>query len=172
MLTKRRRGPYRLGEESRLAFRCLPFDIDPNMHLNNARYMMLADVGRLDLYMRLGLFDAARRRGWATMMGGLQTVYVREIRLWKRFEIASSLETFEDRQLIGRHRFLLETGETAALITTTAGVYNHPERRFMPVGEVMEMLGESATPPRPPTERERAYMASHDVARAFAKHVS
>jgi hypothetical protein len=40
-LTQRRRGPYHLGEESRLSFRCLPTDIDPNLHLNNARYMML-----------------------------------------------------------------------------------------------------------------------------------
>jgi acyl-CoA thioesterase FadM len=169
-LTQRRRGPYHLGEESRLSFRCLPTDIDPNLHLNNARYMMLADVGRIALYIRLGLFSRVNRRRWATMMGGLQSVYVREIRLWKRFDIVSSLDTFEDLQLIGRHRFVLENGETAALVTTTAGVYDRDERRFVPIGEVMEVLGEPGEPPRPPSEQERAFMASHAVARAFAKY--
>lgn len=43
MATALSRGPYRVGEESRLAFRCLPTDIDFNLHLNNARYMMLAE---------------------------------------------------------------------------------------------------------------------------------
>ena len=52
--TYRRRGPFDAGGESRLTFRCLPTDIDPNMHLNNARYMMLADMGRLDIFLRSG----------------------------------------------------------------------------------------------------------------------
>jgi hypothetical protein len=37
MATASRRGPYAVGSESRLAFRCLPTDIDFNSHLNNAR---------------------------------------------------------------------------------------------------------------------------------------
>ena len=53
--TARRRGPFRFGEESRLSFRCLPHDIDRNVHLNNARYMMLADVGRIDIFHRAGV---------------------------------------------------------------------------------------------------------------------
>jgi hypothetical protein len=44
MATASRRGPYMVGSKSRLAFRCLPTDIDFNSHLNNARYMMLADL--------------------------------------------------------------------------------------------------------------------------------
>ena len=49
-LIGRRRGPFREGDESSLWFRCLPTDIDPNLHLNNAHYMMLADMGRLDIF--------------------------------------------------------------------------------------------------------------------------
>ena len=116
----KRRGPYRLGDESRLSFRCLPHDIDRNMHLNNARYMMLADVGRIDIFLRSGFWALCSRNGWGPMMGGLQSAYVREIKLWKRFEIVSTIETWTDRQMIGRHRFLLEDGRTAAMILTCA----------------------------------------------------
>ena len=38
LATARSRGPYVMGGESRLAFRCLPTDIDFNIHLNNAHY--------------------------------------------------------------------------------------------------------------------------------------
>src|SRR5690606_21488319 len=90
-LTATTRGRYRMGDESRLSFRCLPSDIDSNLHLNNARYMMLADVGRIDIFIRAGLLGHARRHGWVPMLGGLQTVYVREIRLWKRFDVVTTI---------------------------------------------------------------------------------
>ena len=166
--TARSRGRYRLGEESRLSFRCLPTDVDTNLHLNNARYMMLADVGRIDIFARAGLIALARKRRWAPMIGGLQVVYVREIRLWKRFDVVSTIETWEDAQVLGRHRFVLEDGRTAAIVMTTAGVYDFPNRRFIPVDDIVEALGMSGQP-RPPSAEERAFMASHGGLRQLAK---
>ena len=168
MATASSRGPYRVGDESRLAFRCLPIDIDFNAHLNNARYMMLADLGRIDLFVRAGLISLARKNGWAPMMGGLQAVYAREIRLWRRFEVVSSIETWEGRQVIGKHRFVFDNGETAALILTTAGVYDRKARRFLDIDEVVAALGRSVNP-RPPTEAERLFMESHQALRRQAK---
>ena len=168
MATARPRGRYSLGEESRLSFRCLPTDIDTNLHLNNARYMMLADVGRIDIFVRTGLLRLARRRRWAPMMGGLQVVYAREIRLWKKFDVVSTLETWEDTQIIGGHRFVLEDGRTAALLMTTVGVYDFPGRRFVPIDEIIAELGADARP-RPPSEEERVFMTSHSALRRLAK---
>ncbi|TWG63496.1 MULTISPECIES: thioesterase family protein [unclassified Aminobacter] len=168
MATARSRGTYRIGGESRLAFRCLPTDIDSNMHLNNARYMMLADVGRIDIFARAGLLKLARQNKWAPMMGGLQAVYVREIRLWTKFEVVSTVETWEDTQVIGRHRFVLEDGRTAALVMTTAGVYDFRNRQFLKIDDLFNALGETARP-RPPSEEERIFMASHAGLRQLAK---
>ncbi|RUW28227.1 thioesterase [Mesorhizobium sp. M4B.F.Ca.ET.215.01.1.1] len=168
MATARSRGPYLVGGDSRLAFRCLPTDIDFNLHLNNARYMMLADLGRIDIFLRAGLIALARKNGWAPMIGGLQVAYVREIRLWRRFEVISSIETWEGTSVIGRHRFVLDSGDTAALIMTTGGVYDRRNRRFLDIAEVVAALGRSAQP-RPPTEAEQAFMASHRNLRELAK---
>ncbi|CCV14741.1 thioesterase family protein [Mesorhizobium sp. STM 4661] len=166
--TAPRRGPYLMGGESRLAFRCLPTDIDSNIHLNNARYMMLADLGRIDIFVRAGLVTLARKNGWAPMMGGLQSVYVREIRLWRRFEVVSSIETWEGTAVVGKHRFVLDNGETAALIMTTAGIYDRANRRFLDMGEVVAALGRSVQP-RPLTPAEERFMASHQGLRNLAK---
>ena len=171
MLTAKSRGRYRMGEESRLSFRCLPIDIDTNIHLNNARYLMLADVGRIDIFIRSGLLGHARRRGWSPMMGGVQAVYVREIRLWKRFDVVSTIETWKDMQVIGRHRFVLEGGETAALVMMTAGVYDSGARRFVPIGQIIGELGHSLAP-RPPSEEERIFMDSHAGLRGLATGVA
>ncbi|QPC94912.1 thioesterase family protein [Mesorhizobium sp. INR15] len=162
------RGPYVMGGESRLAFRCLPTDIDYNVHLNNARYMMLADLGRIDIFLRSGLLRLARKKAWAPMMGGLQSVYVREIRLWRCFEVVSSIESWEGTQVIGKHRFVLDSGETAALIMTNAGIYDRANRRFVDMGEVVAAL-ETSVQPRPLTEPERLFMTSHRRLRDLAK---
>jgi acyl-CoA thioesterase FadM len=167
-LTARSRGPYVMGEEGRLGFRCLPTDIDTNVHLNNARYMMLADVGRIDIFLRSGLLKLARQHRWAPMMGGMQSVFVREIRLWRRFEVVSSIDTWHGAQVIGRHRFVLDNGETAALVMTTAGIYDLANRRFVPIHEIFAALGYDVTP-RPPTEAERIFMDSHTSLRAVAR---
>jgi acyl-CoA thioesterase FadM len=167
-LTTKSRGRFELGDQSRLAFRCLPTDIDINLHLNNARYMMLADVGRIDIFLRAGLIAKARQNGWAPMLGGLQIVFVREIRLWRRFEVVTTIETWEGTQVIGRHEFVLDSGETAAVILTTAGLYDRRGRRFVEIAELLAALGYEASP-RAPTQAERAFMASHAGLRAMAK---
>jgi len=167
-LTTRSRGPYRLGEESTLSFRCLPTDIDGNLHLNNARYMMLADMGRIDIFLRAGFWDLCKRSGWAPMMGGLQVVYVSEIRLWQRFRVVSSLETWRDRQMIGAHRFLHMDGTVAAAMLTTAGAYDRAARTFVPADDIVRRLGHEGEP-RPLTAEEAAFLTSHDGLRGLAK---
>lgn len=166
--TASRRGPYRYGGESRLSFRCLPSDIDRNIHLNNARYMMLGDVGRIDIFLRSGIYRLCRERGWAPMVGGLQAAYVREIRLWQKFEVVTTIETWEEMQMIGRHRFLLEGGRMAAIVLTTVGIYDLKARRFVPIGEMFGMLGHNEAP-RPLDPAEAAFLASHRNLRASVK---
>lgn len=104
----------------------------------------------------------------APMLGGLQTVYVREIRLWRRFEVVSSIETWEGTQVLGSHRFVLDNGETAALMKTTAGVYDRAGRRFIDIQELTAALGYDIKP-RAPTAAEQAFMASHQGLRAAVK---
>lgn len=167
-LTTKSRGPLRVGDESRIAFRCLPSDIDRNMHLNNARYMMLADVGRIDIFLRSGLLKLCRERGWGPLMGGIQISYVREVRLWRRFEIVSTIDTWRETQAIGRHRFVLDDGRTAAMTLTTAGIYDFANRRFLHVADVMRQLGWDHAP-RSLEAWEEAFLASHHTLRQAAK---
>jgi acyl-CoA thioesterase FadM len=166
--TVKSRGPFRVGDMSRLSFRCLPSDIDSNLHMNNARYPMLADVGRFDIFIRSGLDRLRKERRWVPMMGGIQCVFAREIRLWRRFDLMSSLELWQGLQVLGKHRFVLENGQTACEILTTAGIYDLRNRCFVPMEQVMQVLGIS-TISRTPNEAESLFLASHQALRAQAK---
>src|SRR5690606_27894743 len=101
---------------------------------------------------------------------GLQAVYVREVRLWKEFDVVSTVVTWEDTQVIGRHRFVLEDGQTAALVMTTAGVDAFKAGRCVTDDEIVAARGAEARP-RPPSEEERIFMASHGRLRQLAKGV-
>ncbi len=169
LATAKSRGPYTPGDASRLWFRCMPSDVDFNLHMNNAKYPMLADVGRIDIFKRSGMLDTGRKLGWAPIMGGVQCVFIREIKLWRRFQLISTIETWEGAVVLGRHRFVFEDGETAAFLMTTAGVYDRKGKRFMPIEEVMEAVGMSAEQ-RPPNEAERAFMTSHQLLRELGKN--
>lgn len=166
--TVKSRGPFALNDVSRLTFRCLPSDVDTNLHLNNARYPMLADIGRYDIFIRSGLARLMRERRWAPMMGGIQCAFLREIRLWRRFEVQSSLELWEGTQVMGRHRFILDDGVKSCEILTTAGIYDMQARRFVTMDEVMHAMGINAVS-RAPTESERLFLASHNALRAASK---
>ncbi|UVK38928.1 thioesterase family protein [Mesorhizobium sp. AR10] len=129
---------------------------------------MSGRCSRIDIFLRAGLIRLARKNGWAPMIGGLQLVYVREIKLWRRFEVVSSIETWQGTEAVGKHRFVLDDGETAASIMTTAGVYDRASRRFLAIDEVVAALGRTAQP-RPLTEAERIFVTSHRGLRALAK---
>jgi acyl-CoA thioesterase FadM len=167
-----RRGPISPTDaESRLTFRCLPTDIDPNIHLNNARYMMLADLGRFDLLIRTGLLAAAKRSNWVPMMGGVQAVYGRQIKLWQKFHVVSSFETWTGTQFVGRHRFELDDGRTAAMVMTTAGIYDRAGHRYVTSEELAEKLGLENSP-RDPDACEQQYLTSHDLIRSAIKDMN
>lgn len=158
-------------EESRLTFRCWPTDIDPNIHLNNARYMMLADLGRFDLIIRSGFLRTALANNWVPMMGGVQAVYYRQIKLWRKFEVISNFETWTETQFIGRHRFVLPNGKTAAIVMTTAGVYDRSAREYIQADTLAGKMGVVA-PAREPNSVEAAFLDSHNRIRAMVKKLS
>ena len=63
---------------------------------------------------------------------------------------------------------MLDGGTTAALVMTTAGIYDAGKRRFVPIDDIVAALG-ARIAPRAPTEEERIFMASHAGLRRLAK---
>lgn len=152
LATRRRRGslPVPFGV-SELAFRVLPGDVDVNRHVNNGRYLAIADLGRYDLFLRSGLMREAEKRGWVPMLSGVSTVFRRELRLWERFTLVSRFLTWDDTRFVGEHRFLKRNGETAAMLLTLGGIYDRRARRFVPATEVLAAVGVEVDAPDPGT---------------------
>lgn len=156
---------------SSLQFRALPSDVDFNFHVNNGRYLAIADLGRLDLFFRSGLVAEARRRGWVPMLGGLESVFRREIRLWQRFRLDSRFLGWEGSNFVGEHRFVLpgDPEQIAVAVLTSGGIYDRTRRSFVEADRVLEAMGRTIGSP-PLDEASTAFVEAYDALRRTARH--
>src|SRR5512134_3012676 len=86
-----RPGAFPPFGEARLGWRVLPNDLDLNLHMNNARYLSLMDLGRVDLLGRHGLLRLAFRSRWIPVLGAVSIRYARPLRLWQRYELCTRI---------------------------------------------------------------------------------
>jgi len=149
---------------SRLNFRVLPSDLDPNLHLNNGRYFTLADLGRLDLMLRGDLWNVARRKGWMPVLSGAIMRFRRELRPFQRFELQSRIIWWNDRNFVMEHRFVAErqgAPDVAAIGLVRGGLYDRAARRFVPPADIFAVMGYDGPTPEP-TADVAAFMAAED----------
>lgn len=106
--------------ESRLRLITLPNDLDINFHMNNGRYLTIADLSRVDLFIRTGLVTAMRKEHWAPIVTEHTMVYKRSLRLFQRFEAVMQLTHWDDRSFYMTHQFLV--GDRVIAEGTSKGV--------------------------------------------------
>lgn len=91
----------------------LPTDIDILRHMNNGRYLSLFDLGRWDLLIRTGLFDAMNERGWYAVVSSETITFRKSLQLWQRFEVQSRFIGHDDKAVFLEHRAVVR-GEVYA----------------------------------------------------------
>lgn len=113
--------------ESRLWLVTLPNDLDINMHMNNGRYLTIADLNRIDLFLRTGLFDVMRKKKWAPVVTEHSMTYKRSLRLFQKFEAVMQLTHWDERGFYMSHQFFVDgrvvaEGKSIGVIRSREGV--------------------------------------------------
>lgn len=111
----------------------LPTDIDILRHMNNGRYLSLFDLGRWDLLIRTGLFDAMNDRGWYAVVSSETVTFRKSLELWQRFDVQSRFVGHDEKALFLEHRAVVD-GEVyakvivrARMLRRTGGTVSHDE---------------------------------------------
>ena len=117
----------------------LPTDIDILRHMNNGRYLSLFDLGRWDLLIRTGLFDAMNERGWYAVVSSETVTFRKSLQLWQRFDVESRFVGHDDKAVFLEHRAVVR-GEVYAraivrsrMLRRTGGTVSN-EELFAAVG--------------------------------------
>lgn len=103
----RRGGKLGPLDVSRIRATTLPTDIDLLRHMNNGRYLSIVDLGRWDLLIRTGLFDAMAKQRWYAVVSSETVTFRKSLTLFQRFDIASRMIGHDDRAIYMEHRVLV-----------------------------------------------------------------
>jgi acyl-CoA thioesterase FadM len=90
---------------TRVVFRVWPNDLDFNIHVNNGRYLALADIGRVHWFVRTGVLEIARRNKAWPMIGDAIAKFRQDLKLFQRFEIHTRLIGWDRKWGFLEHRF-------------------------------------------------------------------
>jgi acyl-CoA thioesterase FadM len=146
-LSERRKAPLGLFDRHVLPLRCLPWDLDGFLEMNNGRVLTLYDLGRFAMSIRVGLWDKLREQRWGLVVAGSSVRYRARITGFQRFDLHTRLIGWDHRffyieQAMWRgdtccNHALLRTGVTA-------------RGRLAPVHSVTEALGHAGPAPALP----------------------
>lgn len=129
----RRNGLISPRSVGRVQLRTLPTDIDLLMHMNNGRYASLFDLGRFDLLIRTGLWDAMNAHGWYAVVASETVTFRKSLQLWQKFTVESRLYGHDDKAVYQIHRAVVggevyaEMIVRARFLRKTGGVVNTDE---------------------------------------------
>lgn len=95
-------------QAARRSFRVGLFDIDFNMHINNAKYLNYMERARWDLFVQQDKWDAVIKAKLNFIVASVEIGYIREINLFKKFEIESRYLGWDEKYFYLEQRFIAD----------------------------------------------------------------
>lgn len=136
-----------LLDATRLSMRVWPTDLDVNMHMTNARYLSLMDLGRIDLMIRTGMAPLILKNRWQPVIGAANVRFRRSLRPFQRFTLVSRVLCWDEKYVFMEHR--METAEGTAAVAVMQGAFIH-RGTVVPPATVLGALGSAVeSPPMP-----------------------
>jgi acyl-CoA thioesterase FadM len=132
---------------SRLPLRALPNDIDFNLHMNNARYLSVFDLGKIDVMVRSGVAASAFRRRWRPLIGGNVVRYRFGLRPFVRFRLVTRVLCWDEKWFYFRHE--LETTRGVAAHGMSKALLRGGGRSVPPEEVVATVEPGLSSPPMP-----------------------
>lgn len=104
---RRKRPPtHGLFDTVSMEFRVRLFDIDLNMHLNNAKYLKFMDRCRLEHALVTGLLDKLTRARCNIVVANTEVSYVRELRPYQQFRVDTRILGWDEKYVYYDQRFV------------------------------------------------------------------
>lgn len=90
LLTAKFRRKAHLLAETKVKGRIMPNDLDINMHVNNGRYLSLADLGRVDNLSKTGFLKIMMDNKWKPIIASVNARYFKGLKSMARIRTGES----------------------------------------------------------------------------------
>lgn len=132
----------------RTTFRVLPTDLDIYRHMNNGRYLSIADVARFDLLRRTGMWEMLSTHGWYPVVQSSTITHRISLLPWQKFVIETRVMGFDERAVYMEQRFLVNEQIAARLVLK--GRFLKRSGGTVPLREMSDALGVDISKRTPP----------------------
>lgn len=147
IVRNRTASPLALDQTHFDTVRIRPWDIDMFMELNNGRLLTLMDLGRMGYFLRNGIPQKLKEKGWYGTVAGSAVRYRRRITMFQRLELRTRVLGWDDRFTYFDQSFWRGEDCCAQAIIRTA-IANG--QGIVPTDQVAEVLGyPKQSPPLP-----------------------
>ncbi|MBU1194172.1 MAG: thioesterase family protein [Proteobacteria bacterium] len=85
-----------LGESCELDMRVWLTDIDLNFHVNNAKYLSLAQLGRVHYANQTGILKSMKKSGIGLVVVGAHITYHKSLALFSKYRLATRIVGWDD----------------------------------------------------------------------------
>lgn len=98
-----KRPKINFWEASDVQTKVHPNDLDINIHMNNARYNTMFDLGRFDFLVRTGLIKLIWKEKWRPIIGSAMVTYLKSLKLYEKFTISTKVVHFDEKWFYLEH---------------------------------------------------------------------
>ena len=139
-----------------VSFVVWPHDLDVNVHMNNGRYLTIADLGRIDLVARTGILKLMIRRRWSPVVAMASIRFRASLKPFQRYQLHTRVVCWDEKWVYMEQRFERQ-GETVAL-AYVKGLFR-ARKRTLRSREILAALGQQQRSPHMPPALEALKLA-------------
>jgi acyl-CoA thioesterase FadM len=143
-----------LTDESELILRVLPTDLDINMHLTNARYLSMMDLGRTELIIQTGMLRKVFARRWLPVVAVANLKFIKQINPFQRFKLITRVIGWDEKWFYIEQRF--EANEKLAAVGVIKGLFRSKSGNVS-TDEMLRLAGYAGDAPELPEEYMRIF---------------
>ena len=108
-----KKKPLGILEESVIRLPVILSDLDGYGHMNNSRYLSLMDLGRIDLMLRTGMGNTAKKNRWFPLVGSVHIQYRKSLHLFQIFELHTRILGWDNQWFYLEQHFIRDGREMA-----------------------------------------------------------
>ena len=147
-----RRPRCALKGPARISFHCWFTDLDVLMHMNNAKYLALMDLARLDLMIRSGVFQQFRANDFYPVIVAETIQFRKSLKLFDAFEIETAILGWDEKAFILEQQFL--KGEEVVAVATVRAQFLRKAGGTVSPAEILALMDvQEASPVLPEAVR-------------------
>jgi len=161
-LGRTRYGPVGLFDEVSYRFRCLPTDLDLNMHLTNSRYASFMDIVRIAMLVRNGGWSRVRAAKLFPVLGSAAIRFRQSVRPFQAFEVTAQLIGWDEKWIFICHKLI--TDHHVAAISIAKVAFLGPQGR-VDTQHLVNIMGYTGEP-LPPSEMAERLKALDETLKA------